>query len=336
MLNIFMPDYNYLLKFPFSNKAKEYISNKRIDLLSVDYRILDKVKKFLIGEINQDYKTLERYWFNIYRIDDEIVAASYVMIYPLSKIILSLVDNTPLTQNFANYYQKRFLYFTKKENLENLKEIIKDICPHLLYNQEKNQYFISLIDLLTLDLGEDYKLQYTNLKEGNIFFPDKDALLEFLAVVLKKRILRTTEVDKKEVPKSFVETSEFVKRQFLATQKAREDFDYKFSGKLSSSSFPPCFDKLYNDLLSGKKLTHIGNYHLAVFLFNVGYAYEDIINIYKHAPNFDEKISSYQIKKIIEKQYSTGSCETLKSNDLCVSDCKVKHPLQLLKKQKND
>jgi hypothetical protein len=122
-----MQDYNYLLRFPFSKQAKEYISNKRIDLLSVDYRILEKVKKFLIEEINQDHKTLDKYWFNISKIDDEIIATSYVMIYPLSKIILSIIDNTPLTQSFANYYQKRFLYFSKKENSENLKEIAKDI-----------------------------------------------------------------------------------------------------------------------------------------------------------------------------------------------------------------
>jgi DNA primase large subunit len=329
-----MQDYNYLLRFPFSKQAKEYISNKRIDLLSVDYRILEKVKKFLIEEINQDHKTLDKYWFNISKIDDEIIATSYVMIYPLSKIILSIIDNTPLTQSFANYYQKRFLYFSKKENSENLKEIAKDICPQLSYNQEKEQYFISLIDLLTLDLGEDYKLQYTNLKEGNIFFPSKEKLLDFLSIVLKKRILRTTEVNKKEIPKSFLEVSEIVKKHFLSTQKAREDFDYRFSGKLSNSSFPPCFDKLYNDLLSGKKLSHIGNYHLAVFLAGVGYTYEDIINIYKNASNFDERIAGYQIKKIIEKKYSIGNCETLKSNDLCVADCKVKHPLQLLKSKK--
>lgn len=328
-----MQDYNYLLRFPFSKQAKEYISSKRIDLLSVDYKVLEKVKKFLIDEINQDYKNLEKYWFNISKIDDEIIATSYVMIYPLSKIIISIIDNTPLTQSFANYYQKRFMYFSKREDLENLKEIITDVCPLLFYDSYKEQYFISLIDLLTLDLGEDYKLQYTNLKEGNIFFPSKDALLEFLSVVLKKRILRTTEINKKEIPKSFLEISEIVKKHFLSTQKAREDLDYRFSGKLSNGDFPPCFDKLYNDLLSGKKLSHIGNYHLAVFLAGVGYTYDDIINIYKNAPNFDERIAGYQIKKIIEKKYSIGNCETLKSNDLCVADCKVKHPLQLLRKQ---
>jgi len=109
-----MQDYNYLLRYPFSNKAREYIASKGIDLLSVDYSTLEKVKKFLTEEVNLDYKSQEKYWFNILKIDDEAIAVSYVKIYPLSKIILSIIDNTPLTQSFANYYQKRFVYFLKK------------------------------------------------------------------------------------------------------------------------------------------------------------------------------------------------------------------------------
>ncbi len=67
----------------------------------------------------------------------------------------------------------------------------------------------------------------------------------------------------------------------------------------------------------------------------VGYTYEEVLEVYRHLPNFDEKIAGYQIKKILEKKYSVANCETLKSNGLCVKDCKVKHPLQLLKKKEN-
>ena len=210
-----------------------------------------------------------------------------------------------------------------------------DISPQLLFDSKKEQYYVSLIDLLTLDLGEDYKLQYTNLDNGFIFFPNKEQLIDYLAVVLKKRILRQTEINKKELPKSFLEISEVVKKQFISKQKVQDNIDYKFSGKLENTKFPPCFDKLYTDLLAGKKLSHIGNYHLAVFLAGVGYNYEEMIAMYKQAPNFDERIAGYQIKKILEKGYSIANCETLKSNDLCVADCKVKHPLQLLKKEKD-
>ncbi len=330
-----MQDHNYLLRYPFSNKAREYIQNNGIDLLSVEYQTLEKVKKFLTDEMNQDHNTLERYWFQLSNINDEAIAISYVKIYPLSKVILSIIGNVPLTQSFANYYQKRFLYFSSKEKIsENFKEITKDICPKLKCDASKEQYYISLIDLLTLDLGEDYKLQYTNLKEGNIFFPGKEQLLAFLAVVLKKRILRTTEVNKKELPKAFLEIAECIKRNYLSKQRTQDNVDYRYSGKLSNNQFPPCFDKFYNDLLSGKKLSHVANYHLAVFLAGVGYDFNEILNIYSNAPNFEQKTASYQIKKIFEKKYSIANCETLKSNDLCVYECKIKHPLQLLKKDK--
>ena len=74
---------------------------------------------------------------------------------------------------------------------------------------------------------------------------------------------------------------------------------------------------------------------MAVFLCAVGYTYEEVLEAYRHLPNFDEKIAGYQIKKILEKKYSVANCETLRSNNLCVKDCGVKHPLQLLKKQES-
>jgi len=100
------------------------------------------------------------------------------------------------------------------------------------------------------------------------------------------------------------------------------------------NSFPPCFLKMYQKLVAGEKLTHSENFNIAVFLFNVGYNYDEILNLFKNLPNFDEKIAGYQIKKIIEKKYSVPNCDTLKSNGLCVKDCKTKHPFQLFKSNK--
>ena len=59
-----------------------------------------------------------------------------------------------------------------------------------------------------------------------------------------------------------------------------------------------------------------------------------MLDLFKHLPNFDEKIAGYQIQKVIEKKYSVSNCDTLKSNGLCVNDCKTKHPFQLFKPNK--
>lgn len=329
-----MDNYDYLLKYTFSKDAKDYIEQKNVNLLEISPNILEKIEM----QFNKlfDIENQNRY-FNIDELkikDKKINIDEELLIYPISKITLSTIDNIPLFQAFANYHQKRFVYFLTKDysqkDYDSIEKIIKDICPNISQNQKG--FYISLVNLLALDLGDDYKLQYTNLDAGNIYFPSKDALIDFLAIVLKKRILRTTEINKKELPKPILQLCEKIKEKFISIQRQREDFNVN---KPNKDEFPPCFDKLYNDLLAGQKLSHIANYHLAVFLCGVGYTYEEVLDIYRHLPNFDEKIAGYQIKKILEKKYSVANCETLKSNGLCVKDCKVKHPLQLLKKKEN-
>lgn len=325
-----MFDYDYLLKYQFSEECKKYFLSKNINLEDVSISVLEKTEQlftklydvenysrfFLIEELKIKDKKIN--------LDDEL------FLYPLSRLILNLLDNVPLRQAYANYFQKQFVYFFNKDYLakdfNTIEKIIKDLSPDISQNQKG--FFIPLVSFLSLDLGDDYKLSYSNLESGNVYFLTKDSLIEFLAIILKKRILRTTEINKKEIPKNILALSEKIREKHVSYQKQNVVLVKPKAGEL-----PPCFEKLYTDLLSGNRLSHIANYHLAVFLFNVGYSFEEVLELYKNLPNFDEKIASYQIKNIFVKKYSVANCETLKSNGLCVSDCKVKHPLQLLKKE---
>ena len=88
--------------------------------------------------------------------------------------------------------------------------------------------------------------------------------------------------------------------------------------------------------MSSQKLTHIENFVLAVFLANIGYSYNEILDIFKHAPNYDEKIAGYQIKTLMEKKYSVLNCDSMASKGLCVNKCGIKHPLQYFKLKKGD
>ena len=325
-----MFNYNYLIKYPFSKKAKEYLDTQNLDLFSVDEKLLEKAKYFLTVTILDQNR--EREWYKDLKKNYELEAKVYVSIYPLSKIFLSIIDYSPINQSLANYYQAQLRYFLQKAfeegKYDEIEEILSDLTPNL---KKEESYFIDLIDLLSLDLGDDYKLQYSNLNNGKIYFNNSKELIDFVSVVLKKRILRTTEINKKEIPKIFLSYAEDIKKKYFSDAKA--SISFQSINKPKEEEFPPCFAKLYNDLLARRKLSHIANFHFAVFLSNVGYNYDEILHIYKNLPNFDEKIAGYQIKKIIEKQYSVANCSNLKSNGLCVKDCKVKHPLQLLTKK---
>jgi DNA primase large subunit len=321
--------YNFIIRYPFSNKAKEFMISKDINLFDIDEKIIKRATVFLLKTIPQNYSNHESQWNNYKKMDDLRLAELFVKLYPISKILVFLVDNISLTQSFANYYEKqlKFYLLNPLDNSE-LEIVIEDLCPKLNYNLD--DYSIPLIDLLNLDLGDDYKLEYSNLEKGDIYLT-KNEVIDLLSVILKKRLLRNKDVDKDTLPSMFLDYASFISDKLVELDTYSNYKNITFD-KPDPKDYPPCFKKIFNNLVAGKQLRHFENYHLAVFLFNIGFDYNSMLDLYRNTPNFDEKIAGYQIKKIIEKEYSVASCQTIKSNGFCVNECKVKHPLQLLSK----
>ncbi len=324
--------YNYIIKYPFSKKSKEYLDTQNIDLFDIDEKILKQTKKFLIKTISQNKQDREKDWKSYININDKAIASVFAKLYPTSKVLLSLVDSTALNQAFANYFMEQFLFFIRNSKQDiDFEEIVEDILNNKKHDIKDNKHIVSLIDVLSFDIGSDFKLQYQNLLDGNIYFEEQD-FYEFLSLVLKKKLLKTItnpkELKDKGIPKEFYDCAEYIKKKII-TSAVYDTKGYKITNK---DKFPPCFKKLYEEITFGHKLSHVGNFHLAVFLHNMGFTKEEILDVFRKSSNFDEKIAEYQISKIIEKNYSVANCNTLISNGLCVKDCKVSHPLQLLKK----
>lgn len=324
--------FNYIIKYPFSKKAKDYLDEKNVDLFSINEDFIKKSTLFILKTIFQEQQENEKQWKEYLRINDERIAKMFASLFPLSKILLNVVDYNPLYQRFGNYYQNQLFFYLKQLlDKDEFLEIKNDICPQLKFNDFKGKYYLSLIEYLSLDLIDSFKLQYSNLEEGNIYF-SKSETYELLSVILKKRILKNIDLEKKELPKLFLEYGDYIKKKVLS----ENIMNVKIVNKPSIDAFPPCFLKMYNKLVGGEKLTHIENFNIAVFLFNIGYSFDEILNCFKNSPNYVENIASYQIKKIIEKKYSVPNCDTLKSNGLCVNDCNTKHPFQLFKNKKGE
>lgn len=105
-----------------------------------------------------------------------------------------------------------------------------------------------------------------------------------------------------------------------------------YSGR-QSTDISPCMESVIGELESGNKVNHLKNWSLAVFLIKRGWDDEKIIAIYSKLPNFNEKLVKYQLEHIRDKNYSMPSCSNLKTQGICVSDCKIKNPLMYRKKK---
>lgn len=325
--------HKFIIKYPFLETAKNFLDLKNIQLFNVEDASLKKVTLFLLKIVFQEQKDTEKQWLEYMDLNQESIAESFATIYPLSRIFLSVLDNSSLSLQVANYYQNQLIFYLKKISLDSqeFKQVSNALLKELKFDTQENKYFLSMIDYLSLELTGSFKLQYSDLNQGNIYF-SQQKVIELLGAVLKKKVLTLPVFTQEDVPKTFLNYISYIK------QKVKEDIFTKINvHKPSVENFPTCFLEAYKKVMAGEKLSNNHSIILAIFLFNVGYNFQEMVEIFKHHPKFDKnisKISKYQLQKIVEKKYSVPSCEYLRSNGFCTGECKLKHPLQHFNKQK--
>lgn len=97
--------------------------------------------------------------------------------------------------------------------------------------------------------------------------------------------------------------------------------------------FPPCMQSILRSLVSGDNLTHHQRFALATFLLNLDIDIDNLLSIFRYSPDFNERIARYQLEHLAglrgsKKRYLPYSCATMKTLNLCSSDCGTKNPLQ--------
>ena len=103
-------------------------------------------------------------------------------------------------------------------------------------------------------------------------------------------------------------------------------------GEVDLNCLPPCMLEILTELRRGMNVPHTARFALTSFLLNIGMDVEEILSLFKTAPDFDEEKSRYQIEHIAGMkgkgaEYSPPACDTMRTYQNCVADCKVSHPL---------
>jgi DNA primase large subunit len=120
------------------------------------------------------------------------------------------------------------------------------------------------------------------------------------------------------------------------------DLAKKFTVSITvSTEYPPCIKHAIDVLEGGENLSHSGRFMLATFLLGRGQSIDEIAPLFKNAPDYNEKVTRYQINQIAGEtgsntKYSCPSCEKIKSNDLCfaIPECDtIINPIQFGKKR---
>ena len=176
----------------------------------------------------------------------------------------------------------------------------------------------------------EWKLINRKIDHGNVFLTSHET-----ARLVRKEIdlYISSKIHSANTPEMIEGFQEYVKKLRVLAKK----FEVKI---VESSEYPPCIKHAIEVLEKGENLSHSGRFMLATFLLAKGQQVEQIAPLFKNAPDYNEKVTLYQLNHLSGKnsttQYACPSCEKLKSQNLCfaIPECDgIINPIQFGRKR---
>jgi DNA primase large subunit len=292
-----MEGLEFALKYPFSEKAKEYIRD-----LSLSERIVElgveRIKKAL------SEKSSPRMLIHDSDKKEEIAS------FAAARMILGHLRNSFLTNSFAVNESKIVRAHLDHADQETIKQV------GMLFGVETKESRIDLPTYLKYSLrNPHYRLINRKLFSGFVeITPDE-----------KKRLIE-------EAVKKHIESIPLVKDPPEIIKKAGEKLISEIPKSESRiivdvESHPPCIAKLFEEIEKHNNLPHHARWYLVTYLVGIGMSDDEIAGIYSNLPDYSEKITKYQISHIRKKAYNVPSCSTIMTYGLCCAVCRIGSPM---------
>lgn len=317
-------------RFPFSNKARSVLKEFSFDLEKTPESVIKRAALM----INAASKSKPYVQDSLQATD---LLLHEIQAFPIAKILLSAMDRPDLFDRFAELWaQSAFSYLESADNRRELAlELAFDLSvPFELLNGELFAVRIPVSSFLEAGFKEDFmKLVNQPVESGWVFLPEND-FCRFLSELARERTRSSLPVALKHVPPLLLSLARQLKEQLVF--RFKQSFSFEALGEANPNAFPPCMAKLYNELLEGKNVPHAGRFNIATFLVAVNFPVQNIVELFRKTPNFDEKVTRYQVERIAGKgnpKYSPSSCAKMRSYSLCVANCPVSHPVQFYERE---
>ncbi len=273
-----------------------------------------------------------------------------ILTFLASLLILKSASIDIITKKFALFESMRFERYLI-EDLKNsfkdekkrlillkiFKEVFKiDVYSEIVINEF---YKIKVIDYIHRSIvfhEEEWKLINRTVKNGYVYLNVNEIVRLFrneLSLLIFDKIKNMKLVT---FPDRVLKKSQNLKIYWDSINKRSKVFNHVNK----NSTTPPCIDHIYKVLNNGENLPHSARLLLATFLLFSEKNIEEIIEIFKKLPDYNEQITRYQLehlsgKKGSSKKYFVPSCEKIKIQNLCYETivCKgIINPIQLLRK----
>jgi len=325
---------------PFVKEAQEYVRRRGISLedLGSDYfrpmiqrakeRIREAIKYGIVRTVLEDP-------------DVEIIS------YPIAILILSQIGDPFLSARYAVAEAKRVNSLLREEEDSVLLYITQHTFQWKVFKVSTKvmgrtyAFAIYFRDYLRgVPRGEiAWKLINRPLIDGYVLL-QKYELARLIEEALRKRIeslCSERPSSEMRLPTALEKAIEEVIELYRPYRERIGSLsELRAGGSISREAFPPCIKALLDDLERGKNLPHMARFTLATFLLNIGMSIDEVLDLFRRTPDFNESKARYQIEHVAglrgsKIKYLPPSCSTLKTFGLCTSPdefcSRVRHPL---------
>jgi DNA primase large subunit len=257
-----------------------------------------------------------------------------ILSYPLAKILVSLTKKRNMMENYAKAEAELALKFMRREEGDTVMKLAEEIGLKV-----ENGKIHAFAYLKYLPKGNEWKLLKMNL-EGGFVRLDEEGLRRVISEKLRQDILSDLPVPLENAPKLFIFFADELSSSKEIERTGRVHVDL---GPVDVEAFPPCIRNIYAAAKSGESLPHEARFVLATFLSNIGFGTEEIVDLFRTVPNFNERKTRYYIQYIIGKRgsktkYTAAACAKLETYGLCRGKdrlCKdIKSPLSYYARRK--
>ncbi len=312
-----------LAKYPFTKEAGNHVKSldlKIDELLDPDYlevlnRAEQRVEEALLeGEVRwrgEPYYEIE------------------TLSYPVAIMLVVFIDDDFLGRRYALAEAKRANSLLRREiDPEKLVDIAESSFNWRAHHLpiEANQpydYSLNFVDYLrnaSRLRSDKWKLVNRLVITGMVFIK-KDEFARLISEEARKQIYETIQSSPKTRLQPLILRRVERVTQILAERKEKMRLE-ELPQKTIAAAYPPCVKRLYDSLLAGRHLSHVGRFSLTSFLLNVGVGPDELVKVYTSVSDFDERLTRYQIEHIAGKtgsgtKYLPPNCDTLKTYGLC-------------------
>ncbi|HLN35474.1 MAG TPA: hypothetical protein VK250_09385 [Nitrososphaeraceae archaeon] len=322
-----------LAKYPFLKEAGIYVKGTHFgidEFARPEFNhILEKAKTRIEYEIltGNVFLELEKYDIDLFTflislimikcINIESITKKYCLLEAM-RVESFLIDDL---RHEKDVKKKKLLISKIFDELFDLKIVLDEFTPNL-FKMRISDYLVRS----TSFHEQEWKLINRSVKGGLVYL-DVEEIVRLirneLSILIYNRI-------------KAMEIGKFPDMINLYAHSIKNKVVLPVNFQTKTLRYPPCINHALDLLNKNENLPHSARFLLATYMLTCGKGSEEVIDLFKNAPDFNERITRYQVEHLSGQRgsltkYSVPACSKLANENLCfyTHECKgIKNPLQ--------